>query len=68
MACLLDLDATTHIASCLAAWNDTPDAARVVREEVHGGAFAAAAAALDPARPNDFLFHLIHLHRQVQEV
>jgi hypothetical protein len=38
----------------------------MVREEAHGGAFAAAAAKLDPTRPNDFLVHLLDLHRQVQ--
>jgi len=65
-ACLLDVDAAAHVASCLAAWRDTPDAARMVREEAHGGAFAAAAAKLDPTRPNDFLVHLLDLHRQVQ--
>lgn len=65
-ACLFDLDATAHVASSLAAWRDTPDAARMVRGEVHGGSFAAAAAKLDPTRPNDFLVHLLDLHRQVQ--
>ena len=65
-ACLLDADATDHIATCVAAWRDSPDTARTIREEAHGGAFAAAAAALDPARPGDFLAHLLNLHRQVQ--
>jgi len=65
-ACLLDVDATAHVASCLAAWHHTPDAARILQEEAHGGAFVAAAAALDPARPSDFLIHLLNLHRQIQ--
>lgn len=65
-ACLLDADGAGHVAACLAAWRDSPDTARMVRAEAHGGAFAAAAAALDPARPSDFLAHLLNLHRQVQ--
>jgi hypothetical protein len=65
-ASLLDADAARHIAACLSAWRDTPDAARTLRDEVHGGPFAAAVAALDPSRPREFLLHLMSLHRQVQ--
>jgi hypothetical protein len=65
-ACLLNVDARAHVASCLRGWRNTTDAARMVREEVHGDAFAAAATALDPASPSDFLIHLLNLHRQVQ--
>ena len=65
-AALGDADAIEHLNGCLDAWLKTPEAAKRVREEAHGGAFAATIVSLDPARPADFYTRLLGLHRQVQ--
>lgn len=65
-AALPDLDTVDHLATCLSAWRATPEAAQILRNEVHGHPFCAAATALDPSQPVEFLEHLLLLHRQVQ--
>jgi hypothetical protein len=65
-ACLRDKDAVDHVARCLGAWRDTEDAAAIVRAEAHGPAFAGVTAKLDASRPQEFLVHLLDLHKQVQ--
>jgi hypothetical protein len=65
-ACLGYKDSADHVSRCLGAWRDTEDAAAVVRAEAHGPAFAGAAAKLDVLRPQEFLMHLLELHKQVQ--
>ena len=65
-ACLGETDAIDHVSRCLGAWRDTENAASVVRAEAHGPAFAVAAAKLDVSHPQEFLMHLLELHKEVQ--
>ena len=64
-ACLLDADATTHIANCSAAWRDTPEAAHMLRNEAHGRNSPQRQPNSTP--PGRRIFSSIYYsHRQVQ--